>query len=132
MMKKVIGVVLFFSTLCAPAIAGGQNGGISAPRTWSQAPSGPAFGMPAPVRIEPIRTPVVNNGSPQKLAPSARRQTPFPYENQDGVRNWHYNPYFNTASCDFPYDTIPIRRTDCSVNPYYGRGFGQMFFDTNL
>jgi hypothetical protein len=132
MMKKAIGVVLFFSTLCAPALAGGQSGGgSSAPRSWSPAPSGHTFTMPAPVRIEPVRTPVVNNGPPQKFeATPARQQTYIPSKNPDAEFWQNYNRYFAETSCRKPlYDLTPYRYRDCNVNPYYAPMFRN---DTNL
>jgi hypothetical protein len=134
MMKKAIGVVLFFSTLCAPALAGGQNGGgSSAPRSWSPAPSGHVFTAPAPVRIEPVRTPVVNNGPPAKsVAPAAPAvKVKFPQINREWAMlnnevDHGYNPL---CYRDAFHNPLPRPEFACNVNPY----FTPMFFeDTNL
>ena len=132
-MKKAIGVVLFFSILAAPALAGGQSGGSgSAPRSWSPAPSGHVFSMPAPVRIEPVRAPVVNHGAPAKSVaptePAAKVQ--FPQINRQwALLNNEVDHGYNPLCFREAYHALPRPDFGCYVDPYYTPVY---FGDTSL
>jgi hypothetical protein len=135
MMKKAIGVVLFFSMLAAPALAGGQSGGGSAPRSSSSASSGHVFTMPDAGRIEPVRTPVANHGPPAKaVAPGVSPDTKvkFPPVNRAALLWDNYTDHIAPVCVNrHPYDVEPTQvyvAYNCRVNPYYT----SMFLDTNL
>lgn len=146
-MKKAIGVVLFFSMLAAPALAGDQRGqsgggqsgggqsGGGAPRGWSAAPAPTHVFAPMPpirsTQPDPVRAPIVNYGPPsQSAAPETKVKLPQLSREALLWNNYtqHVAPYcFKRHRFDVQPSAV-YEAYNCDVNPYYNSGF----LDTNL
>jgi hypothetical protein len=88
--------------------------------------------MPVPVRIEPVRAPVINRGAPAKsvtpTVPEAKVQIPQ-INRQWAWLNNQVDHGYNPLCFREAYHALPRPDFGCNVDPYYTPTF---FGDTNL